>query len=118
MQKYREKLAKLVFIDSWSKEDECRRNDHYCRWSRHDGVCELNGVHLCKLKRCTYDWNVALKKADQIISALQPAIEEARKEEREGIGKEIISIFNYKETDWGDIHSLAKALTQGDRGGG
>ena len=61
-------LAKEVFVTDWTKEDGCRRNDHYCRWSSHDGTCEINGVHISKLKVCTYDWNKAVNKAKKILS--------------------------------------------------
>ena len=81
-----------------------------------------------KIKRFLEDWVTAYKDAaernalaedpdesaeyltDQITPLFEAAKQKAVEKERKRIGKEIISIFNFKETDWGDIYSLGKAL--------
>ncbi len=68
IEELKEQVAKVVFTTDWSRGDDCRINDQYCRWCGHDGVCEINGQHISKIKRCPYDWSVALKKAKRILS--------------------------------------------------
>ena len=67
----REKIATIVFVTDWCRDDGCRRNDHWCRWCGLDGKCKINGKTISRLKRCPYDWNKALKKADKIIALIE-----------------------------------------------